>query len=114
MKYLLMLFEPEVDWTQVPRAELDGALAEHEKFVHYLRERGIPFSGEALQPQSTATTLRLAGADTIVTDGPYVELKENLGGFYIVEARDLDDALEIAKRCPTGGATEVRPIQQFN
>lgn len=114
MKYMLMLFENEIDWTRVSQDELDGALREHEKFVQYLRERGIAFSGEALQPQSTATTLRPASPEMIVTDGPYVELKENLGGFYIVEARDLDDALEIAKRCPTGAATEVRPIQQLS
>jgi hypothetical protein len=110
---MLMLFENEVDWSQVPQEELDTALHEHEAFIQFLRERGTTFSGEALQPQSTATTLRLEGDDLIVTDGPYVELKENLGGFYLIEARDLDEALEIAKKCPTGVATEVRPIQQF-
>lgn len=111
---MLMLHETETDWTQVPREELDSALREHERFVQFLRERGTAFSGEALQPQSTATTLRPNGDDMLVTDGPYVELKENLGGFYVIEARDLDEALEIAKRCPTGTATEVRPIQQFD
>jgi hypothetical protein len=113
VKYMLMLYENDTDWTQVAEEERDGALREHERFVQLLRERGVAFSGEALQPQGTATTLRRAGDDLIVTDGPYVELKENLGGFYIIEARDLDEALEIAKRCPTGVATEVRPIQQF-
>lgn len=108
-----MLFEKETDWAQVPPAELADALREHEKFIQFLRERGVAFSGEALQPQSTATTLRPDRDDMIITDGPYVELKENLGGFYIIEARDLDEALEIAKRCPTGTGTEVRPIQQF-
>jgi hypothetical protein len=113
VKYMLMLFEKDTDWTQVPQQELDGALREHETFVQFLRERGIEFSGEALQPQHTATTLRVDGDELLVTDGPYAELKENLGGFYIIEAPDLDAALEIAKRCPTGTATEVRPIQQF-
>jgi hypothetical protein len=113
MKYMLMLFEKETDWSQVAQEELDGALRDHQKFAEFLRERGVAFSGEALQPQGTATTLRPDGDDMIITDGPYVELKENLGGFYIIEARDLDEALEIAKRCPTGVATEVRPIQQF-
>lgn len=108
-----MLFEKETDWTQVPKPELDDALREHEEFIQFLRQRGVEFSGEALQPQSTATTLRPDGDDMIITDGPYVELKENLGGFYVIEARDLDEALEIAKRCPTGTATEVRPIQEF-
>jgi hypothetical protein len=113
VKYMLLLFERETDWTQVPEEELGGALREHELFVQYLRERAVAFSGEALRPQSTATTLRPAGDEMIVTDGPYVELKENLGGFYIVEAKDLDEALEIARRCPTGSGTEVRPIQEF-
>lgn len=110
---MLLLFEPETDWTQVAKEEVDGALREHEQFVQFLRERGVAFTGEALQPQSTATTLRPDGDDMIITDGPYAELKENLGGFYVVDARDLDEALEIAKRCPFGSAIEVRPVQEF-
>jgi hypothetical protein len=113
MKYMLMLFEKETDWTQVPKEQLDDALRGHEKFIQFLRERGVAFSGEALQPQGSATTLRPDGDGMIVTDGPYVELKENLGGFYLIEARDLDEALEIARQCPTEVATEVRPIQEF-
>lgn len=112
MKYMLMLFERDTDWDAVPEAERAAALDEHGAFIAYLRERGIEFSGEALRPSTTATTLRPAGPDQelLVTDGPYIELKENLAGFYIVEAADLDDAVEIARRCPTGTGTEIRPL----
>lgn len=112
MKYMLMLFEPDTDWDAVPEAERTASLDEHAAFVAYLQDRGIEFSGAALRPSTTATTLRPAGPDQdlLVTDGPYVELKENLAGFYIVEAADLDDAVEIARHCPTESGTEIRPL----
>lgn len=110
MKYMLLLFERDTDWDAVPEAEREAALDAHRAFIDYLGERGIQHSGAALRPSTTATTLRPDGDDVLVTDGPYVELKENLGGFYIVDAEDLDDAIEIAKRCPTGTGTEIRPL----
>lgn len=109
MKYMLMLFEQDTDWLSVPEETLDAALAEHDQFCRYLTDHGIEFSGAALRPSTDATTLRPGGDDVIVTDGPYVELKENLGGYYIIDAEDLDQALEIAKRCPMGTGIEVRP-----
>ena len=66
--------------------------------------------GAALQASTTATTLRRDREDVLVTDGPFAELKEQLGGFYIIEARDLDQALDAAKHCPLGSGTEVRPV----
>jgi hypothetical protein len=110
MKYMLLLFERETDWTAVAPERAEAALAEHGQFCDWMRERGIPFSGEPLREQSTATTLRRAGDDLVVTDGPFAELKENLGGFYIVDVKDLDEAIEVAKRCPMGAGTEIRPI----
>lgn len=110
MRYMLMLYEPDTDWLSVPKERLEQALAEHEEFVAYLAQRGRPFSGEALRPSSTATTLRPDAEGVIVSDGPYVELKEHLGGFYVIEADNLDEALEVAKRCPMGSGIEVRPI----
>jgi hypothetical protein len=112
MKYMLMLFEQDTDWDAVPEAERTATLDEHGAFIAYLKKRGIEFSGEALRPSTTATTLRPAGPgqDLLVTDGPYVELKENLAGYYVVDAADLDDAIEIARHCPTGTGTEIRPL----
>jgi hypothetical protein len=110
MKYMLLLHEPDRDWTAEPPEVLDKALAEHGKFVNFLRERGRPFTGEALRPSYTATTLRPKGDGVLVTDGPYVELKEHIGGFYVIEADDLDDAIEVAKRLPLGSGVEIRPI----
>jgi hypothetical protein len=110
MKYMLLLYEPDIDWLSAPKEQIEQVLAEHEAFIEYLRQRGRPFSGEALRPPATATTLRPEGDEVIVSDGPYIELKEHVGGFYIIEADSLDEALEVAKRCPMGSGTEVRPI----
>jgi hypothetical protein len=110
MKYMLMLFEPDTDWTTVDPSVAEEALREHGVFCDWMRERGIPFSGEPLREQASATTLRRVGDELVVTDGPFAELKENLGGYYIIDVTDLDEAIEVAKRCPTGTATEIRPI----
>lgn len=110
MKYMLLLHEVDTDWTAAPQEELDKALAAHGAFVQFLQERGRPFSGEAVRPSHTATTLRPDGDDVLITDGPYVELKEHIGGFYVIEADDLDDAIEVAKRVPMGAGVEIRPI----
>lgn len=112
MKYLLMLVGPDYDFSTVPEEQVAADLAAHGAYVEFLNERGIAFSGEALQTRDTATTLRLgAGGEVIVTDGPYADLKEQIGGFYLVDVKDLDEALEIARRCPMGeGAIEVRPV----
>lgn len=113
MKYMLLLHEPDTDWTAVPQDEVDKALAEHGEFINYLKERGRPYFGEALRPSYSATTLRPNGSGVLVTDGPYVELKEHIGGFYVIEADDLDDAIEVAKRVPMGSGVEVRPIWEM-
>ncbi|MCE7005616.1 YciI family protein [Kibdelosporangium philippinense] len=110
MKYMLLLHEPDTDWASVPQQELDKALAEHAEFIQYLTARGRPFSGEALRPSYTATTLRPKGDEVLVTDGPFVELKEHIGGFYVIEADTLDEAIEVAKHVPLGSGVEIRPI----
>ena len=110
MKYMLLLWEPDTEWDTVPEPQLRAALDAHEEFIAYLDEHGIEHTGGALRPSTTATTMRPDGADVLVTDGPYVELVEHLGGYYVVEARDLDHALQIARRCPMGSGTEVRPL----
>ncbi|WP_166347159.1 YciI family protein [Phytoactinopolyspora limicola] len=109
MKYMLLLFEPDTDWLSVPKEQLDAELRAHGEFCRYLDEHGIPYSGAALRPSTAATTLRPDGSETIIADGPYIELKENLCGYYIIDVDDLDQALEVARRCPIASGIEIRP-----
>ncbi len=115
MQYALLIY------TQEPMEEPSGddVAAETEgynKFGTHLQERGAMRAGDALQPTSTATTVRVRDGKTIATDGPFAETKEALGGFYIVEAADLDEAIGFAAMIPgaTHGSIEVRPIFDFN
>lgn len=84
-------------------------------YTKMLRDTGAHLGGEALQPVTTATTVRIKDGKTLTTDGPFAETKEALGGFYLIEARDLDHALELAAACPGAqeGSIEVRPIMEF-
>jgi hypothetical protein len=95
--------DPEV-WGQI--------MQEYWGYTAMLRERGAYLAGEALQPVPTATTVRTRDGNTVTTDGPFAETKEALGGFYLVEAKDLDEALEFAAACPGArlGTIEVRPV----
>lgn len=113
MKYMLLLYGDEDWWTTATQQEIGRSLEEHNAFTRYVTENGMRIvGGEALQVSTTATTLRPDGEnrEVLVTDGPYAELKEHLGGFYVIEARDLDQALDAARHCPLGSGTEVRPV----
>ncbi len=81
-----------------------------------LRQRGIMVAAEALQPIETATTVRIRGGKLSVTDGPFAETKEQLAGFYLIEARDLNDAIQVAAKIPPAreGSVEVRPVRELN
>lgn len=118
MRYVLLIADSE---TAHPSAEpIDPAvwghvMTEYNDYTQMLRDRGAYVAAEALQPNPTATTVRVQDGRTIVTDGPFVEAKEAVGGFYLVEAKDLDEALELAAACPGAkfGAVEVRPVIDF-
>jgi hypothetical protein len=118
MRYALLIVDPE---TAHPSPDApDPAIAaqimkEYTDYTQMLKDRGIYLGGEALQPNPTATTVRVQDGKSIVTDGPFIEAKEALGGFYLIEARDLDQALELAAACPGAkwGAIEVRPVLEF-
>jgi hypothetical protein len=110
MKFILLLWEPDTDWQSVPKERLDAALAAHGAFSRYLDERGIPWTGGALSAQDTATTLRPGPDGPVVTDGPFIELKEGIGGYYVIDVADRVEAVEVAKHCPMASATELRPI----
>jgi hypothetical protein len=112
MKYLLMIYENEQAWAGLSEAEAGAIFGEYMRFTDDLRVAGKMIAGEPLQPTATASTVRIRDGKTTVTDGPFAETKEQLGGFYLVEATDLDDALAISARIPGArfGSVEVRPV----
>jgi hypothetical protein len=112
MQYLLMIYSNEKQWEEISEAERNSMLAEYGAFTESIAKSGNYKAGEALEPTTTATTVRVREGKTLTTDGPFAETKEQLGGFYLIEARDLDEALAIAARVPSArvGSIEVRPI----
>jgi hypothetical protein len=112
-KYMLLIFGGEADPSSITPDQWDWMMKAHGQFAQTVTEQGGQIlGGDALQPTATATTVRDAGGgDQVVTDGPFVETKEALNGFYLIEAADLDQALAFAKLCPApGGGVELRPI----
>ncbi len=107
-QYAILIYEAESGYAGGGEAAWQQAMEAHGRFAGQVGERGGKITGgDALEPTATATSIR----GDIVTDGPFVETKEALGGFYLIEARDLDHAIEIAKRCPAPyGGVEVRPV----
>ncbi|MBX6356609.1 MAG: hypothetical protein IRZ05_12230 [Micromonosporaceae bacterium] len=110
MKFMIMLFERPTDWTAAPSEVREDALAEHAAFTRYLRDAGIPYSGEAVAPASQARSLRRTEDGLVLQEGPFAAAEHNLGGFYVIDVKDMDQAVEVARRCPTGVGTEIRPI----
>ncbi len=109
MRYLMLIYSDNNDWDSHPEEERQAITAE------YMAINGVPGirGGEQLQPASTSTTVRVQDGSTLTTDGPFIETKEELGGYYLFEADDLDAAIELAARIPAarlGGAVEVRPL----
>jgi hypothetical protein len=111
MKYILLIYGNENAGFMTP-SDVTRMRAAYGAYTSALRESGTLVAGDALQPTSTATTIRGAGAAAKVLDGPFAETKEQLGGFYMIEAPDLDAAINWARRCPAteGGSVEVRPV----
>ena len=119
MRYLILIYENEKsaqEWYE--KAGEEAGQAEMQKWFDYterLKASGCYLAGEALQPTATATTVRVRNGKTMTTDGPFAETKEQLGGFYMVNCKDLDEALHWASQIPSAGRgpVEVRPIQEF-
>ena len=116
MKYLCLIYDAESTWAGMPKSESDAMMGEYVAFTEGIRESGQYVAGEALQPVSTATTVRVRNGQLSTTDGPFAETKEQLGGFYLVEARDLNEAIQVASRIPSArlGSIEVRPVVDFS
>jgi hypothetical protein len=112
MKYLLTLWGDETGWADATPEQFAAVMAEYEEFDREATEAGVMLGGEGLQDSQSATTISLRGGKRLVTDGPFVETKEELGGYYLLEADDLDAAIELAARIPAArsGAVEVRPV----
>jgi hypothetical protein len=112
MQYLLLIYGNEEHFGKLTKAEQDGVLQEYGKFTKSIAQSGHYRGGNELAQISTATTVRVRDKKKLVTDGPFAETKEQLGGYYLVEAKDLDEALGLAARIPSArwGSIEVRPI----
>ena len=112
MQYLLLIYESEAHWNDIGEAARQKMYKEYMELTQDLQKTGKYKVGQQLQPTSTATTVRERDGKKSITDGPFAETKEQLGGFYFVEAKDLDEALAIAARIPSvrTGSIEVRPV----
>jgi hypothetical protein len=113
MQYMLLIYDDEKQWAKIPEAEQGAIFQEYMDFTQSIVKSGHFRAGDALQPTSTATTVTLKNGKPLSTDGPFAETKEQLGGYYLVEAKDLDEAMAIAARIPSvkvGGKIEVRPV----
>jgi hypothetical protein len=112
MQYLLMIYGNEADMATMTEEANAKTLAAYGAYVEAMGKAGVLVGGNRLRPSSAATTVRMSGSKTTVLDGPYIETKEQLGGYFLIEAPDLDAALSWAERCPGAsmGAIEVRPI----
>lgn len=116
MQYLLLIYGDEHAMDEAMGTASEADQAESMKawfdYTDWLVEKGWLRAGEALEPTATATSVRAITGEPVVTDGPFAETKEQLGGFYLIETDDLDDAIEAAGRCPGAryGTIEIRPI----
>ena len=116
MQYLLMIYANEAEYAKIDPSTLQKVYEEYGAFTQGIVQSGNFKAGDRLQPTTTATTVRIRDGKTLTTDGPFAETREQLGGYYLVEAKDLDAALAIAARIPTAryGSIEVRPIWVYN
>ena len=115
MQYLLLIYDNEKMWAGMPKDQSDTMFREYMEFTADIKKSGHFIAGDALQPIATATTVRVREGKTQTTDGPFAETKEQLGGYYLIQAKDLDEATKIAARIPSSrvGSIEVRPIATY-
>lgn len=111
MRYLLMIYTEERQFNSLSEAQVQPVMAEYMALIEELKAKGLYVSGARLQPVTSATSVRVREGKRLVTDGPFAETREQLGGYFLVEAKDLDEAIDIAARIPGArfGTVEVRP-----
>jgi hypothetical protein len=112
MQYMILIYEDEKQFASLSEAEMNKVFADYMQYSKDLAAAGCLRGGAALQPIATATTVRVRGGKTATTDGPFAETKEQLGGYYIIDVANLDDAIKWAAKCPGAptGSIEVRPV----
>src|SRR5262245_48296268 len=112
MQYMLLIYDSEREFATLSKAQLEKLLREYAEFTQNIVKSGHFRAGSQLEPTSSATTVRERNGRPLTVDGPFAETKEQLGGYYLVECEDLDEALSIAKRIPSvrSGSIEVRPL----
>jgi hypothetical protein len=115
MQYLLLIYENEAEAAKRGETGMKEMMTEYRTFTQSIIQAGQFKAGDALQPTSTATTVRVRSGKTLTTDGPFAETREQLGGYYLIEAKNLDEAIAIAARVPSAklGSIEVRPVMVF-
>jgi len=115
MQYLCLIYDDEKQWQKLPPAESARIIGEFNAFTDSVRKSGHYIGGNALAPTHTATTVRVRRGKVATTDGPFAETKEQLGGYYLLQARDLNEAIQLAARIPGArfGSVEVRPVMEI-
>lgn len=115
MKYLCLIYDNEKNFGTLPKDQMDSMMKEYGAFTEDIKKSGQYLGGNPLQPTQTATTVRVRQGKVSTTDGPFAETKEQLGGYYLIEAKDLNEAIQVASRIPSArvGSIEVRPIMEF-
>jgi hypothetical protein len=116
MKFLLTIYADESGWTDASPEDVQRIMEAYGAFGQAAQDAGVLLGGEGLQPTSTATTVRVRDGETLTTDGPFAETREQLGGYYVLDCKDLDDAIGWASRIPDArnGSVEVRPVMIYD
>jgi len=112
MKYMLLIHDSEKVWGTLSQDEQQQIMADYRRFSEEIKATGQYLAGSQLQPTSAATSVRVRNGNRVVTDGPFAETREQLGGYYLVDAKDLDEAIGLAERLPSAklGTIEIRPL----
>jgi len=115
VQYMLLIYGDQNSWQALGEEERGQIMQAYGAFTQELRDSGAMVAGDALQPTQSATTVRVQNGETLTTDGPFAETKEQLGGYYLIEAESLDEAIEWASKIPAAshGSVEVRPVMVF-
>jgi hypothetical protein len=115
MKYLLTIYNDESAYADATPEQIQQVMAAYDEFTRELAESGTMLSGEGLQPSSTATSVQVRNGEVVASDGPFADTREQLGGYYLLECRDLDEAIGWAAKIPGAqdGTIEVRPVMDY-